>query len=59
MGRVLKAGGQLIYSDFVAPAGRRLPTRRSIDAAAETNGLERTRHVRSPFHYTAYFRKRH
>jgi ubiquinone/menaquinone biosynthesis C-methylase UbiE len=39
--RVLKPGGRLLYSDFVAPAGRRLPTRRGIDAAAEASGLKR------------------
>jgi SAM-dependent methyltransferase len=58
MGRVLTPGGQLVYSDFVAPAGRRLPTRRGINSTAEAQGLERTRRGRSPLHYTAYFRKR-
>ena len=57
MARVLKPGGRLVYSDFVAPIGRRLPTRRGINTAAETHRLEQTRHGHSPFHYTAYFRK--
>jgi ubiquinone/menaquinone biosynthesis C-methylase UbiE len=56
--RVLKPGGRLVYSDFAAPFGRRLPTRRGVDATAESRRLERTRHRRSPVGYTAYFRKR-
>jgi ubiquinone/menaquinone biosynthesis C-methylase UbiE len=57
MARVLTPGGYLIYSDFTAPFGRRLPTRRGVDTTAQSHGLERTGHSRSPFHYTAYFRK--
>jgi hypothetical protein len=57
MGRVLKPGGHLIYSDFIAPAGRRFPTRQGITGAAASQGLERTQNNRSLFHYTAYFRK--
>jgi ubiquinone/menaquinone biosynthesis C-methylase UbiE len=58
MARVLKPGGHLIYSDFTAPFGRRLPTRRGVDTTADSHELERTRYTRSPSHYTAYFRKR-
>jgi ubiquinone/menaquinone biosynthesis C-methylase UbiE len=57
MARVLKPGGNLVYSDFTAPFGRRLPTRRGVDTTAESQRLERAKHSRSPFHYTAYFRK--
>jgi ubiquinone/menaquinone biosynthesis C-methylase UbiE len=53
MARVLKPGGRLIYSDFVAPVGHRLPTRRGVEAAS---GLERDQHGGSPFHYTAVLR---
>jgi len=56
MARVLKPGGHLVYSDFVAPAGRRLPTRHGIDSAAAAHGLTRERHSGSPLHYTAVFR---
>jgi ubiquinone/menaquinone biosynthesis C-methylase UbiE len=58
MARVLKPGGHLVYSDFVAPFGHRLPTRCGIDAAAAASRLQRTRHTGSPVHYTAHFRKR-
>jgi len=58
MARVLRPGGHLIYSDFTAPFGTRLPTRRGVDNAARSHGLERIRHSHSPFRYTAYFRKR-
>jgi 27-O-demethylrifamycin SV methyltransferase len=58
MARVLKPGGYLIYSDFTAPFGRRLPTRRGVDTIAQSHLLDRTRHSGSLFHYTAYFRKR-
>jgi ubiquinone/menaquinone biosynthesis C-methylase UbiE len=57
MARVLKPGGHLVYSDFVAPFGHRLPTRRGIDAAAAANQLQRMSHSSSPIHYTAQFRK--
>lgn len=56
--RVLKPGGQLIYADFAAPFGHRLPTRRGINQTAAAHGLARDRDRRSPFHYTAYFHKR-
>jgi ubiquinone/menaquinone biosynthesis C-methylase UbiE len=56
--RVLKPGGYLICSDFTAPFGHRLPSRRGVDSITQSHRLERTRHSRSPFHYTAYFRKR-
>jgi ubiquinone/menaquinone biosynthesis C-methylase UbiE len=59
MARVLKPGGRLIYSDFVAPAGHRLPTRRGIDGVAAANGLVRDQHAGSPFHYTAVLRAPH
>jgi ubiquinone/menaquinone biosynthesis C-methylase UbiE len=57
MARVLKPGGKLVYSDFVAPFGRRLATRRRVDAEAAANQLERERHDSSPIHYTAQYRK--
>jgi ubiquinone/menaquinone biosynthesis C-methylase UbiE len=57
MARVLKPGGQLIYADFVAPFGRRLPTRRRLDRLMAVLGLQRLRHSRSPVHYAAVFRK--
>ena len=56
MARVLKPGGHLVYSDFVAPAGRRLPTRHGVNSAAAAHGLARERHSGSLFHYTAVFR---
>jgi ubiquinone/menaquinone biosynthesis C-methylase UbiE len=40
MVRVLKPGGHLIYSDFVAPLGRRLPTRSGINRIAEEHRLQ-------------------
>lgn len=55
MARVLGPGGHLLYSDFAVPLGRRLPTRRGVDAATAARGLERRRHGGSPFHYTAVF----
>jgi ubiquinone/menaquinone biosynthesis C-methylase UbiE len=56
MARVLKPGGRLVYSDIVAPAGRRLPTRHGVNSAAAAHGLARERHGGSPFHYIAVFR---
>jgi ubiquinone/menaquinone biosynthesis C-methylase UbiE len=56
MARVLKPEGHLIYSDFVAPLGHRLPTRRSISRIADEHGLHRVHHTSSPFHYAAVFR---
>jgi ubiquinone/menaquinone biosynthesis C-methylase UbiE len=57
MARVLKPGGQVVYSDFVAPFGHRLPTRRGVDAEAAANRLEQAHHSSSLIHYTARFRK--
>ena len=57
MARVLAPGGCLVYSDFVAPFGCRLPTRKGLDAVLATNGLERVRHSGSPFHYTVTSRR--
>jgi ubiquinone/menaquinone biosynthesis C-methylase UbiE len=55
MGRVLKPGGQLLYSDFVAPFGRRLPTRRGVNVAAAAAGLLPHAQSSAPLHYTALF----
>ena len=57
MARVLKPGGRLVYSDFAAPFGTRLPTRIGINTAAEAHGLRRLSRSGSPFHYTAVFEK--
>jgi ubiquinone/menaquinone biosynthesis C-methylase UbiE len=57
MGRVLKPGGHLLYSDFVAPFGRRLPTRRGVNAAATAAGLLPQARTSAPLHYTAVFAK--
>jgi ubiquinone/menaquinone biosynthesis C-methylase UbiE len=57
MARVLVPGGRLLYSDFVAPFGRRLPTRRGVDAAAAAHGLEHKQRGGLPFHYHAVFEK--
>jgi ubiquinone/menaquinone biosynthesis C-methylase UbiE len=50
MSRVLKPGGHLVYSDFVAPLGHRLPTRAGIKTAAAAHGLEPIHRSGSPFH---------
>jgi len=57
MARVLAPGGRLVYADFVAPLGQRLPTRRRIDALAAAGGLRRTQHASRPLHYRALFQK--
>lgn len=57
MGRVLKPGGHLLYSDFVAPLGHRLPTRRGVNAAAAGAGLRPQARTSAPLHYTALFAK--
>ena len=57
MARVLKPGGRLLYSDFVAPFGHRFPTRSGVDAEAAANQLQRLRHSSSPANYTAQFTK--
>ena len=58
MTRVLKPGGHLVYSDFVAPFGQRLPTRRALDRFASERKLNIVRRTGSPFHYTGVFSKR-
>ncbi len=58
MARVLKPDGYLLYSDFVAPLGHRLPTRRALNRFADQHGLDAMRRSRSPFHFTGVFRKR-
>ena len=57
MARVLKPGGHLIYSDFVAPLGHRLPTRTGLKTATNESGLERLGGSGSPFHYTVVLHK--
>jgi ubiquinone/menaquinone biosynthesis C-methylase UbiE len=57
MTRVLKPGGHLVYSDFVAPFGKRLPTRRALDRFAAEQRLNVVRRSGSPFHYTGVFSK--
>lgn len=57
MARVLTPGGQLLYSDFVAPFGHRLPTRRVLSCFADHHGLESDQRRGSPLHYTGVFRK--
>lgn len=57
MTRVLKPGGHLVYSDFVAPLGERFPTRNALNHFAAENGLYAVWRLRSPLHYGAVFRK--
>jgi ubiquinone/menaquinone biosynthesis C-methylase UbiE len=57
MARVLKPGGHLVYSDFVAPFGQRLPTRTGVKTTAAANGLEPLNSSGSPFHYTLVLHK--
>jgi ubiquinone/menaquinone biosynthesis C-methylase UbiE len=57
MTRVLKPNGYLVYSDFVAPLGHRLPTRRALQRFAHQHELETVRRSGSPFQYTSIFRK--
>jgi ubiquinone/menaquinone biosynthesis C-methylase UbiE len=56
MVRVLKPGGHLIYTDFVAPFGRRFPTRAGINKLASHLALQRVRQRSSPFRYTVILR---
>jgi ubiquinone/menaquinone biosynthesis C-methylase UbiE len=58
MTRVLKPDGYLLYSDFVAPLGRRLPTRSALNRFADQHGLHAVRPSQSPFHFTGVFKKR-
>ena len=58
MARVLKPGGHLVYSDFVALFGHRLPTRAGINTTASEHGLVRLHSSGSPFHYTLLLRKK-
>ena len=57
MTRVLKPGGSLLYSDFIAPLGMRLPTRRALDRFADEHGLESVQRSGTPLLYTGVFRK--
>ena len=56
--RVLKPGGQLLYSDFVAPLGRRFPTRRALNRLANEHGMQTTHTDRSAVRHTMALRKR-
>ena len=56
MTRVLKPGGRLCYSDFVAPIGSRLPTRRGVELFARSHALEIVRESNTPFRCTRVFR---
>jgi len=55
--RVLKPDGYLLYSDFVAPLGQRLPTRHALDSFVAQHRLESVRRSGAPFRYTGVFRK--
>jgi ubiquinone/menaquinone biosynthesis C-methylase UbiE len=57
MTRVLKPGGYLLYSDFVAPLGHRLPTSRALDHFADQHRLESVQRSYMPCRYTGVFRK--
>ncbi len=57
MTRVLKPGGHLLYTDFVAPFGRRLPTRRALNRLASEHRLQVVRRSASPLNFTGVFRK--
>ena len=57
MTRVLKPDGYILYSDFVAPIGHRLPTRRALDRFADQHGLESVQRSTAPFRYTGVYRK--
>ena len=57
MTRVLRPEGYFVYSDFVAPLGHRLPTRRALNRFADQHALETVRRSGSPVHYTGVFRK--
>jgi len=57
MARVLGPGGRLVYADFAAPFGSRLPTARGVDRRAGALGLERVSSSRSFLHYSAVLSK--
>ena len=57
MTRVLKPAGFLVYTDFVAPLGDRLPTRRALGRFAVEQHLETTYRAGSLVRATAIFRK--
>ncbi|HVN62981.1 MAG TPA: class I SAM-dependent methyltransferase [Gaiellaceae bacterium] len=57
MDRVLKPGGHLLYTDFVAPLGDRLPTRGALDRFAAEHGLATVRRSGSPVRRTVVLRK--
>jgi ubiquinone/menaquinone biosynthesis C-methylase UbiE len=59
MARVLKPGGHLLYADFAAPFGNRLPTRRGITTTTSTHQLDLRAQRSTLFHYSAHFQKRH
>ncbi len=56
MTRVLKPGGRLVYRDFVAPLGSRLPTRRALNLFASEHQLQTVRRTHVPLIYTAVLR---
>jgi ubiquinone/menaquinone biosynthesis C-methylase UbiE len=56
MVRVLRPGGHLVYTDFVAPVGRRFPTRAGINQLASDLALHRVRQRSSPLRYTIILR---
>jgi ubiquinone/menaquinone biosynthesis C-methylase UbiE len=57
MVRVLRPGGHLIYRDFVASFGDRLPTRRALNSFAREHRLQPVRRTHSPVTYTVILRK--
>ncbi len=56
MARVLKPDGHLLFNDFVAPFGRRFPTRRLLNQLAHELALNAAHHHSSPFHYSLILR---
>jgi ubiquinone/menaquinone biosynthesis C-methylase UbiE len=54
--RVLKPGGHLVYSDFVAPFGDRFPTRNGISQFADALALQRLQQRNAPFRLTIVLR---
>ena len=56
MVRVLKPGGHLVYTDFVAPFGHRFPTRAGINRIAAELALHHMQQRKSPFRYTIILR---
>lgn len=57
MTRVLRPGGRLIYRDFVAPLGNRIPTRHALDRFATQHRLQTMRRTRAPITYTTVLHK--